>query len=59
MKNKTLIYVFLGLAIGAVLYFVLRKPEPEQDMSGGFNPPPRPLYPTLNPTPVNTTGQER
>lgn len=60
MKSETFTYILIGLAIGVALYFILRKPEEkEEDMSGGFNPPPRPKYPTLNPKPVNTTGQER
>ena len=36
MKNKTIIYILIGLAIGVALYFILRKPQAEEQFSGGY-----------------------
>lgn len=60
MKNKTLIYVLIGLAIGIALYFILRKPQAEEQFSGGYvstgGTLPTTSYNPTNITPIQAPG---
>ena len=57
MKSQTFTYILIGLAIGVALYFILRKPEEneeEKKFSGGYGSTGGTL-PTTSYNPTNIT----